>query len=248
VGANGYDVYLGQTRFPVTPSKLEMKIKGENKTATLINDGEINFLKLPGLTEISVDFLLPMYGYAWAEYTDGFQAPDHYLSILEKLKTEGIKDPAKGTTQFIVSRMSPAGDFLFDTDIKVTVEDYSIKESADEGQDFTVSVKLKQWKDYGTKTVKVDMPTPAHPVIKVQTTRETSSAPKATRVTVNTDDETLQSVAEEQLGDSSRESLSKIKLVPDNKPFIPGTSKLNPNFSLEKSTSLEILRAGGGQP
>ena len=54
-----YHFYMGKTLCPVAPSKLQLKIKGQNETLTLINEGEINILKKPGLTEISFDLLLP---------------------------------------------------------------------------------------------------------------------------------------------------------------------------------------------
>lgn len=150
MGLNGYSVFLGSTQFPVTPAKLDVKIKGQNKTLTLVNDGEINFLKTPGLTDINVDFLLPMLGAPhFATYRLGFHRPDYYLGVLEKLIA------GKKTTQFIVSRTSPFGLLLFDTNIKVSVEDYTISENADNGFDVTVSVKLKQYRDFGTKTIAV---------------------------------------------------------------------------------------------
>ena len=55
-----YTMYLNGVQMPVTPSKLTVKIKGQNKTLNLVNDGEINFLRSPGLTEITVEVLLPM--------------------------------------------------------------------------------------------------------------------------------------------------------------------------------------------
>ena len=45
-----------------TPAKLTVKVKGKNKTLILLNEGEINFLRSPGLTEITVPLLLPMLG------------------------------------------------------------------------------------------------------------------------------------------------------------------------------------------
>lgn len=42
-----YIFYLGEIQLPIAPSKMEMKIKNQNKTVNLINDGEINLLKSP---------------------------------------------------------------------------------------------------------------------------------------------------------------------------------------------------------
>ena len=54
-----YTCYLGGALWP-TPEKLQVKIKGKNKTLVLLNEGEGNFLRAPGLTELTVPFDLPM--------------------------------------------------------------------------------------------------------------------------------------------------------------------------------------------
>ena len=40
-----YRLYMDGILFPVTPSKITMKINGKNETVTLINEGEANILK-----------------------------------------------------------------------------------------------------------------------------------------------------------------------------------------------------------
>ena len=47
-----YTLYLASTQMPVAPSKLQLKIKNQNKTVTLINESEVNIIKSAGLTEI----------------------------------------------------------------------------------------------------------------------------------------------------------------------------------------------------
>ena len=155
-----YKCYLFGELMPETPGKLTLKIKGANKTVTLLNEGEINFLKLPGLTDITLPLTLPM--------LSGSKTPDYYLNLLEKAKTN------RTTTQFIMTRTSPAGRLLFDTNIKVSVEDYNIEENAENGLDVSVEVKLKQYRDYGTKTV----------TIKTETVHNDTKEPaKATKST-----------------------------------------------------------------
>ena len=63
-----YHVYLGDTEIPIPPEKIDLKISGNNKTLTLINDGEINILKNPGLTELSFEILLPQVQYPFSEW------------------------------------------------------------------------------------------------------------------------------------------------------------------------------------
>lgn len=146
-----YYFYMGEMLLPVAPKKLQLKVKNKNKTYTLINQGEVNVLKKPGLTEIEFEALLPNVIYPFALYDKGdFKQADYYLGKLEDLKTE------KKKFQFIVSRKLPNGDVLFNTNIKCSLEDYSIVEDAKEyGMDVMVKIKLKQSTDFKVKTCKV---------------------------------------------------------------------------------------------
>lgn len=176
-----YTCYLGDVEMP-TPSKLTLKIKGKNKTLILLQEGEINFLRQPGLTELTVPLVFPM--------LTGEYPPDYYLSILERLKT------AKTTTRFILVRRSPDGRKLFDTNMQVSVEDYSIVEDAKNGLDVSVDVNLKQWRDYSTKTVTVEKPKEdtKKQAVTVTKDRDSSTAPKAKTYTVKSGD-TLWAIA-----------------------------------------------------
>lgn len=140
-----HNFYLGKTLLPVAPEKLQLKIKNANNTCTLINEGEINMLKTPGLTEIDFEILLPFTEYSFAKYKEGFRPPEYFLGVLETYKLS--KEPF----QFIVTRELPNGKALFDTNMKVSLEDYSICEEAENGFDILVSINLKQYRDYGTK-------------------------------------------------------------------------------------------------
>lgn len=140
-----YEFFLDGVQLPVAPPKLSTKIANKNKTITLINEGEVNILKTAGLTELSFDVLLPNTKYPFSVYPNGYQPATHYLDKLEKLKV------GKVPFQFIVTRSKPNGGLLFGTNIKVTLEDYEIKEDAGNGFDVEVAIQLKQYRDYGTK-------------------------------------------------------------------------------------------------
>ena len=147
-----YYFYLGKDiLLPVAPRKLQMKVKNANKTYTMVNEGEINMLKVPGLTDFEFDALLPNVKYPFAVYKNGdFHRAYWYLKKLEAMKTK------KKKFQFIVSRKLPNGTVLFNTDITCSLEDYTVKEDAkDNGMDVVVTIKLKQYREYSTKTCKV---------------------------------------------------------------------------------------------
>lgn len=146
---NGYDFYLNKCLLPIAPEKLEVKINNANDTLTLINEGEINILKTPELTDVEFECRIPQVKYPFATYSSGFKGASFFLDYFESLKVN------KKPFQFIVSRTMPNGKVLFSTNMKVSLEDYKITEQAKEGFDLVVKIKLKQYRDYGTKTVNI---------------------------------------------------------------------------------------------
>ena len=192
-----YNFYFGSLLLPVPPQKLTTKIKGNNKTLTLVNEGDINFLRSPGLTELSFDVVLPMLGQY--HFANDFHKPDYYLSVFENYMT------SKTPFRFIVSRVSPSGRLLFDTNMKVSLESYTITEDATKGPDMMVAVSLKQYIDYATKTVTVSKPAAADkkPAVKEEKKRETSSKPTAKTYTVKKGD-CLWNIAKKQYGNGAQ--------------------------------------------
>lgn len=155
-----YDLYLGKMLMPITPSKISMAINNQNKTINLINDGELNLLKSAGLTDVQFTLLIPQVSYPFARYGDGgFVGASTYLDYFEQLKQ------AKQPFQFILSRCMPTGKALFDTNMTVSLEDYTITEEAKNGFDLQVAISLKQYKHYATKTISVEIPSPTAPII-----------------------------------------------------------------------------------
>ncbi len=147
-----YRMYIDKVLFPVTPGKLQVNINGANKTITLINEGEVNLIKTPGLTDISTEVLLPtLTRYPFAVYLDEFHTPDWYLDHLEKWKQS--REPVA----FKMLRESPEAEWksrstLWSTDFLVTIEDYKIEEdAAEQGFDVVVSITMKQCRDWGAK-------------------------------------------------------------------------------------------------
>ena len=162
-----YIFYLDGVQLPVAPSKLQTQIKNNNKTVNLINEGDVNILKEPGLTELTFEALIPQVNYPFATG----KGASTYLSKFESLKTS--KEPF----QFIVVRATPSGKVLFNTNIKVSLEDYTIVEDASEGFDLKVTIALKQYRDYGTKKVKVTIKQEKK-VATTTTERPAETAPK----------------------------------------------------------------------
>lgn len=166
----GYDFYLDKCLLPVTPQKLTTKINNANKTVTLINEGEINLLKTAGLTDVEFDCEIPQIQHPYAVYPSGFKGASYFLNYFEQLKT------SKQPFQFIVCRRTPNGKEFFNTNLKVSLEDYKITEDAKDGFDLRVRIRLKQYRDYGTKTINIQI-SASKPRASAEPKRETVNAP-----------------------------------------------------------------------
>jgi len=166
-----YDFYLGNMLLPVPPGELKMSIANQNSTYVLIDQGEINMLKRAGLTEIEFECLLPQVRYPFAVYVGGFKPAAYYLEELERLKV------SRKPFQFIVSRVMPSGRILFSNNIKVSLEDYTITENADNGFDVRVKIRLKQYRDFSTQTIQLTQ-TDEGALMGAHNTRAAENAPE----------------------------------------------------------------------
>ena len=171
---NGYNFYfkIGEDvlTFPITPPELTIKVGSNNKTVTLINEGDINILKSPSLIEVDFEARFPMRKYPYAREFQNFQI---YYDKFKDLKEN------KKSFRFIVARTTPNGSRTWDTNLLMALEELDFKESVDEGDDVIISFKLKQFKEYGVKTIKLPPPKQS------QTTTTTSTPKPATTSTSN---------------------------------------------------------------
>lgn len=166
-----YYFYLGNVLLPIPPSKLELKISNNNKTYDLINYSQINVLKNPGLSSLEFEVVLPNTKYPFAMYKNNFQNAKYYLGVLENLKVN------RSAFQFIVVRKFPNGKDIFNTNIKVALEEYTITDTTEEGFDTKVKIKLKQYKEYSTKKVQVTIKQYRPPAVtRIVTTNNTAVA------------------------------------------------------------------------
>ena len=181
---NGYHVYLKKCLLPVTPSKIQVKVNSQDKTVSLINDGEVSILKQPGLKDIEFEFMLP-------------QLP--YLEALKK---------GKKTFQFIVSRTRPSGKTLFSTNIKVSLESYTVTEDAKNGLDLNVKVKLREYRKYGTKTVTIVQEgqgaSPPEATVQEARAAETAPAPETAQAYTVVKGDSLCAIARRFYGNEGR--------------------------------------------
>jgi LysM repeat protein len=214
---SGYDFYLKKCLLPIAPEKLSIKINNANSTLTLIDEGQINILKTAELTDIEFECEIPQVKYPFATYKSGFKGASYFLDYFEELKT------SKKPFQFIVSRTMPNGKVLFSTNIKVSMEDYKITENAKNGFDLTVKIKLKQYREYSTKTVNIKIAA-SKPKATVTTTRaaETSPAPSSSQTYTVVKGDCLWNIAKKFYGSGAKYTV----IYNANKSVIGG----NPNL------------------
>ena len=163
----GYNFYFKDgsdvLTFPITPAELSIKVGSNNKVVTLINEGDINILKSPSLIEVEFEARFPMRKYPYSRNVSSFE---QYFDKFKELKED------KKSFRFIVARTTPKGKRTWDTNLLMALEDFELKEDADEGDDVIMSFKLKQYKEYGVKTVKIVSSKPK--------TTSTSKKPRST--------------------------------------------------------------------
>lgn len=213
---NGYDFYFktsdGLMIFPITPPSLKIKVGSNNEVVNLINEGDINILKSPSLTEIEFEARFPMRKYPYSRTPQTF---DYYYDLFYKLKEE------KQSFRFIVARNNPKLNRIMDTNILVALEDFTVTEDANEGDDVLISFNLKQYKEYGVAatTIKVKGSTPTTTSTS-NTARATDKGGVQTTYEVKSGD-TLYSIAKKHYGNGSLYT----KIYNANKSTIEATAK-----------------------
>ena len=206
-----YTVHLGDTKLPVTPETITITIKNQNKTITLINEGEVNLLKTPGLSDVSFSFLVPQQNYHFAEDLENVFV---YTDMLEDYKIN------RKAFQFIVYR-EVGNRKLFKTNMKVSLEDYEIKESFENGTDLLISVNLKQYRDPVTKTISIKKTSSGKKkATKKTTSNNNKKKTKSSTYTVKSGD-CLWNIARKFYGDGTKWK----KIYDANKTVIEKTAK-----------------------
>lgn len=215
-------MFMSDMQIPINPERITTKIPTKNETIDLLNAGEVNVLRNPGLTEISFNFMLPNSKYPFSDNLLGYRKASYYIDRLEMFKS------SKQPFQFIIVRMKPNGDMLGMTNIKVTLEDYTIEDDATEGFDLYASVDLKKWIPYGTKTLEVKTDKDGNTTGTVTSNRPTDKVPSPTaKAGIG---QTLQHMVKSQFGNTN--NLFAIAAV--NKVAVPAILTAGQIYKMSK--------------
>lgn len=181
----GYHFFIDDLELPYAPSELKVTIGSNNKTVELINGSEINILKNPKLTEIEFDIELPR-GRQYA-FANTLVSSKTYTDYFEKVMLNKI--PVK----LVITRPNPflknknfsskSGVILGGTKndfestvLTVSLEGYTMKESAENAYDVTISLKFKEYRTFGT--VK-------QTIVNTQTSSQKQTVQPTTKPTTN---------------------------------------------------------------
>lgn len=210
-----YKFYLDSLLLPIAPSKVSLKVNNTNKTMELINGGEINFLRTPGLSQLSLQFIIPQVKYPFAQYEDRFQTADIFINKLKGLKAN------KKTFKFNIFRTMPQGKILFNDALVVSIEDYTLTEDAFDGFDITADVTLKVYPKENVIAYQTIKKAEGERAIEVNTARA-SDRETPTAYTVKKGD-CLWSICKAQLGDGSKfGEIAKLNGIANPDRIYPG--------------------------
>ena len=217
-----YYVFLDAIFLPVAPEKIEITVPNLNKTITMVDQGEINILRGKGLKEIKFDMLVPSFKYPFANYSFGTFSTSQIIARLEYLKEVGKP------VYFIVTRCR-SGKPSWWTNIKVSVEDFTVTEDANNGTDVIISINLKEYKEYSTKLAIVTKKSDGTVIAKFDNPRsvvgniaptanltKTIEAGKTIKSITVEAGKTLYNVVKNTLGSTDSELFNKVKLLNDN--------------------------------
>ncbi len=154
-----YEIRIKGLRLPVAPEKIQISVPSTNEKITLASSQEYVIPKKGGLRQIEFEALLPNQQYPFAEYYDNkerdykengseFKNALAYLSYIEALKFN------KMSFQLQINRRLENGEVIYNDDITVVLEDYTIVDDAENGFDTMVALKFCEYVEIETEVVK----------------------------------------------------------------------------------------------
>ena len=213
-----YRLYLKQDGkqilLPVTPAEIKMKTGNRNKVVYILNFGEMNLAKKPGLQEIRFTALLPGRRYSFVQTEDGFHEPEYFLNCFKEYKATAKP------VQLILFRRLADGTQLFCGNMDVLLEDYTVTEKGGEQGDFWVEMCWKEWKT--AKSIRYSVKGQNGGNVLVEQGQERQTKTPAVTYTVKKGD-CLWNIAKKQLGDGTKyKEIAQKNGISDPNRIYPG--------------------------
>lgn len=150
-GAAIYIKFGRRLQIPVNPEEIEDSMENNDKTYTVLGVGQVAVLKKPKLREISWKSFFPASD-ADPWVSDRARDPETYVEALQEAMDE------RDTGRLIISRSG-----LYDTNLRVSVADFTVTDKGGEPGDIYYEVKFREYRDYSPQTVSIITTPPASP-------------------------------------------------------------------------------------
>ena len=200
----------------MTIEEFKTAIKSLNKTVDIVSGVQMTIIKSIPLREFSLKVLLPKNDVLVKDKTI-WKEPIVYLGKLREFKAN------KKPLRFIVLRPQEDGTELFQGNLLVTLEDYTVSEKAGEEGDFYVDIKLKEYNTIVGRKLVIDE-NKTNKDGKVQAKEEVQRQAKEPNKTYTVKKgDTLWTIAQKELGSGNKyQNIAKLNNISNPNKIQPG--------------------------
>ena len=225
-----YRIYLGNNKVKLlcNPEAILFEVDSRNETKSLLNGLEVNTIKRPALTNVTMNNV-PLFNKKknFLYNQKNFHKSQYFLNHFENLKA------SKKPFSLIITRYDFQGKKMFKTAMKVTLESYKVSEEFDNGNDIYVDLSFKKWQPYGNRKLVVKKSKSGKKTATVK--KNTRTSKKVTSYTIKEGD-TLSLIAKKTLGNTKYWT----NIYNSNVKVIEGAAKKRGKPSSKKGTFLVI--------